>query len=241
MRHAPDQGNPVLRGDLRARSRSRKVWVLQALYLGILGSLVFLGLPPELGRFAESHETSLHIAVLWVEVVLVTYFASACLVQEIAVEGEKGPVDLLFAPFSPTTIIAGKSMASLVTIVFWLLLGLPLLVLTAAVRQMAPSTLVPVTVLIAVVAWGTAEVGLLLSILFEAEFSRTLAHWATLIAVFVGTAALPLPFLRSLNPIAATTAAADGAWSAGALAAYALLGVGCALWARRQLARMATQ
>ena len=233
-----DRGNPVLRGDLRARCGSRKVWILQAVYLGILGALVFLGLPPELGRFAESHETSLYVAVLWVQIVLVTYFASACLAQEIAVEGEKGPVDLLFAPFSPATIIAGKSLASLATIVFWLLLGVPLLVLTTAVRQLPTGTLIPVTVLIAVIAWGMSEVGLLYSILFEAEFSRILAHWATLIAVFVGTASLP-PLVRSLNPIVATTAAAGGGTPLGPLAAYALLGIGCALWAQTRLGRMA--
>ncbi len=236
----PDRGNPVLRGDLRARSGSRKVWTLQAVYLGILGALVFLGLPPELGRFAESHETSLYVAVLWVQVVLVTYSASACLVQEIAIEGEKGPVDLLFAPFSPTTIVAGKSLTSLITIVFWLLLGLPLLVLTTAIRQIPTGALIPVTVLIAVVAWGIAEVGLLYSILFEAEFTRTLAHWATLTAVFVGTASLPAAF-RSLNPIIATTAAAGGASLLGTLAIYALLGLGCALWARMRLRRMAAE
>jgi hypothetical protein len=230
----PDRGNPVLRGDLRARSGSRKIWILQAVYLGILGALVFLGLPPELGRFAESHETSLYVAVLWMQVVLVTYSASACLVQEIAVEGEKGPVDLLFAPFSPTAIIIGKSLASLITVVYWLLLGLPLLVLTTAIRQIPTNALWPVIALIAVIAWGIAEVGLLYSILFEAEFTRTLAHWATLIAVFVGTASLP-PELRSLNPIIATTAAASGAPLGGALAMYAALGIGCALLARMRL------
>ena len=52
-------GNPVLRGDLRARSRSPKVWVLEAVYLGVLGALVFLGLPPELGRLAGSRDPSL--------------------------------------------------------------------------------------------------------------------------------------------------------------------------------------
>jgi ABC-type transport system involved in multi-copper enzyme maturation permease subunit len=238
--HVPDRGNPVLRGDLRARRGSRKVWILQAVYLGILGALVFLGLPPELGRFAESHETSLYVAVLWVQVVLVTYSASACLVQEIAVEGEKGPVDLLFAPFSPPTIIAGKSLASFVTIIFWLLLGLPLLVLTTAIRQIPTSALIPVTALVAIVAWGIAEVGLLYSILFEAEFTRTLAHWTTLTAVFVGTASLP-PAFRSFNPIIATTAAARGAPIAGTLAIYALLGVGCALWAQMRLSRMAAE
>ena len=240
MERVPGVGNPVLRGDLRARSSSRKIWILQAIYLGILGALVFLGLPPELGRFAEAHETSLYVAVLWVQVVLVTYSASACLVQEIAVEGEKGPVDLLFAPFSPRTIIAGKSLASFVTIIFWLLLGLPLLLLTTAIRQIPTSALIPVTALIAVVAWGIAEVGLLYSILFEAEFTRTLAHWATLTAVFVGTASLP-PAFRSLNPILATTAVVGGASLLRTLAIYALLGLGCAFWARMRLRRMAAE
>jgi hypothetical protein len=219
----------VLRGDLRARSRSRKIWIFQAAYLGILGALVFLGLPPELGRFASSSETSLSLAVVWVQIVLVAYCASACLVQEIAVEGEKGPVDLIFAPFSPATIVVGKSLASLVTIVFWLLLGAPLLLLTIAIRQIAA--------VLTLVAWGIAQVGLLYSVLFESEFSRILIHWGTLIVVFVITASLP-PALRSLNPIVAATAATHGMMT-GAAGAYALVGIGCALWAHGHLRRIA--
>ncbi|HTD48590.1 MAG TPA: hypothetical protein VK881_15095, partial [bacterium] len=105
--------NPVLRGDLRARSGSPKVWVLEAIYLGVLGALVILGLPPELGRLAGSHEPSLYVAVLWVQIVLLTYFASACLAQEIAVDGEKAAVDLVFAPFPAGVIVGGKSLSSL--------------------------------------------------------------------------------------------------------------------------------
>ncbi len=235
----PGWGNPVLRGDLRARSGSRKIWIFQAAYLGILGTLVVLGLPPELGRFAASSETSLYLAVVWVQVVLVTYCASACLAQEIAVEGEKGPVDLVFAPFSPTTIVIGKSLASLVTIIFWLLLGAPLLVLTLAIRQIPLSALLPVAAFITVAAWGIAQTGLLYSILCEAEFSRILVHWGTLTVVFVVTALLPPP-LRELNPILAAMAAAQGALPA-ALAAYALLGIACALWAHGRLRRLAAE
>ena len=230
-------GNPVLRGDLRARSGSRKIWIFQAAYLGILGALVLLGLPPELGRFSASSETSLYVAVVWVQVALVTYGASACLVQEIAVEGEKGPVDLVYAPFSPGTIVVGKSLASLLTIVFWLLFGAPLLALTIAIRQIPLMALLPVAALIAAVAWGIAQVGLLYSILFEAEFSRILIHWGTLIAVFVVTALLPFPY-QSLNPILAATAAAHGMLP-GATGVYAVVGVACALWARRRLGGMA--
>jgi len=227
----------VLRGDLRARSRSRKIWIFQAAYLGILGALVFLGLPPELGRFASSSETSLSLAVVWVQIVLVAYCASACLVQEIAVEGEKGPVDLIFAPFSPATIVVGKSLASLVTIVFWLLLGAPLLLLTIAIRQISLVVLLPIAAVLTLVAWGIAQVGLLYSVLFESEFSRILIHWGTLIVVFVITASLP-PALRSLNPIVAATAATHGMMT-GAAGAYALVGIGCALWAHGHLRRIA--
>jgi len=231
-------GNPVLRGDLRARSGSRKIWTLEAIYLGILGALVFLGLPPELGRLAESHEPSLFVAVLWVQIVLLTYFASACLAQEIAVEGEKAPIDLIFAPFAAAAIVGGKSLSSLVTILYWLLLGAPLLVLTTAIRQIPIGSLLSAAGLIAVVAWGIAQVGLLYSVVFEAEFSRTVAHWMTLAAIFAGTTLLP-PSLRSLNPVEATTEAASGVPPALAVAAYAGLGALCGLWTWERLRRLA--
>ncbi|TMI90656.1 MAG: hypothetical protein E6H00_06380 [Bacillati bacterium ANGP1] len=231
-------GNPVLRGDLRARSRSPKVWVLEAVYLGVLGALVFLGLPPELGRLAGSRDPSLSVAVLWVQIVLLTYYASACLAQEILVEGEKAAVDLVFAPFPAAVIVGGKSLSSLVTILYWLLLGAPLLVLTAAIRQIPIGSLLSAAGLIAVVAWGIGQMGLLYSVLFEAEFSRTVAHWMTLLAIFAGTTLLPSS-LRSLNPVEATTAAAGGFPPAIAVAAYAGLGAFCGLWTWGRLRRLA--
>ena len=230
--------NPVLRGDLRARSRSRKIWILQAVYLSMLGALAFLGLPPELGRFSESNETSLYVAVLWVQIVMVAYFASACVIQEIAVEGEKAAIDLVFAPFSPATIVAGKSLGSLVTIGYWLALGAPLLVLTTAIRQIPTVSLLPAASLIAVVAWGIAQIGLLYSVLLDAEFLRTVTHWGTLLAIFVGTILLPSP-LRGLNPIVAVTDAARGLLPATAMGAYGAVGVGCALWTCRRLRGLA--
>jgi ABC-type transport system involved in multi-copper enzyme maturation permease subunit len=135
--------NPVLRGDLRARFRSHKVHVLQAVSLGALGLLAFLGLPPELNQIDRSHQTSLVVALLVVQVVLVTYFASACAAQEIAVEGEKPAIDLIFAPFDPSAIVTGKSLASLITIFYWILQGAPLIVLAAGIRQFPVVDLLP--------------------------------------------------------------------------------------------------
>jgi hypothetical protein len=200
------------------------------MYLGVTGALVFLGLPPELDRFAESQASGLYVAVLWVEVVLVTYGASACLIREIAIEGEKSALDLVFAPFAPSTIVAGKSASSLVTIVCWLAVAAPLFVLTTAVRQVPWRWVALSLAAVAVTAWGIGQIGLLYDILFETEFSRTLAHWGTLLIIFIGTAALP-PLLRAFNPIAAATAAARGIPPLAPLAVYAGLGAACAVWA----------
>jgi ABC-type transport system involved in cytochrome c biogenesis permease component len=222
--------NPVLRGDLRARGRSHRLWLLTLMFLGVTGALVFLGLPPEVDRFAESQTSGLYVAVLWVEVVLVSYGASACLIKEIAIEGEKSALDLVFAPFPAATIVAGKSASSLATIVCWLALAAPLLVLTTVIRQVPWRWVALSLATIAVMAWGIAQIGLLYDVLFETEFSRTLAHWGTLLIIFIGTAALPPP-LRAFNPIAAATAAAEGIPLLAPLAVYAGLGAACAIWA----------
>ncbi len=228
--------NPVLRGDVRMRIRSRKVLLIEAFYLGVLGLLAFLGLPPELNQVDPSQQAGLGVALLIVQTVLVTYFASACTLQEIAIEGEKSAVDLVFGPFTPRTVVAGKSLASLVTIAYWLLLGVPLLILTASIRQEPVGALALTAALVAVEAWGIAQIGMLYSVVVEPEFSRTLAHWATLLVIFVGTLALPAP-AQWVNPVVAVVRAAQGAPAGPAWALYACLGVACDWGTRRALRR----
>ncbi len=230
--------NPVLRGDLRARMRSRKRLLIEALLLGVLGLLTFLGLPPELSQIDPSHPASLATALLVVEAVLIAYFASACTIQEIGLEGEKAAVDLVFAPFAPRTIVAGKSVASLLTIAYWLALGAPLLVLAAGIRQEPLGAAALASALIAIEAWGVAQVGMLYGIVLEAEFSRTLAHWATLLFIFAGTLALPAP-ARWANPVLGVTRAAAGAPPLPAGAVFAALGILCDWAACRSLRRFA--
>jgi len=219
--------NAVLRGDLRARGSSRKVLAMELLYLGILALLMLLGLPPELNQIDPSRNPfGLGMALLGVQVVLVTYFASACAVQEIAVEGERPAIDLAFGPFSRRTIVVGKSLASLATIVYWLLLGAPLLVLASGIRQAPIAGLAAVFVLVVVQAWAMAQIGLFYSIVFESEFARTLAHWATLVLLFVATLALPAE-VQWTNPVVAVTWAVAGMFPVQAVVCYAALGLVC--------------
>lgn len=228
--------NPVLRGDLRARAGSRKLFAVEVFYLAVLGVLAWLGMPPELGAQAADRTASLTTALLVVQVVIVTYFASACAAQEIAVESEKSSIDLVFAPFAPAMIVAGKSVATAATVVYWLLLGAPFIALSAGIRQDAAAGLVSAGIFAAAVAWSMAQLGLWLGIVIEADVPRTVVHWGLLLAVFVGTLALPLP-VRLLNPVLGIAAAQAGALPAAAYAAYLALGVACDAAARLTLRR----
>ena len=217
-------GNPVFRGDLRARVGSRKILAIEVFSLGVLGVLTFLGLPPELAKVDVPQPAGLTAALLIVQSVLITYFASACAIGEIAVEGEKPAVDLSFAPFAPAAIVTGKSQASLLTILSWLLLGAPLVIFAARIRQEPVGGIIAVTAFIAVAAWAIAQIGILYSVLFESEFSRMLAHWGTLLVIFVGTLALPAP-LRLVNPVGIAAHPAEMGTLWFACAAYGAVGV----------------
>jgi hypothetical protein len=228
--------NAVLRGDLRARAASRKIFAIELFYLGVLGVLAWLGMPPELGAQAAERTASLTTALLVVQAVIVTYFVSACAAQEIAVETEKSPVDLVFAPFAPRAIVAGKSLAMLATVGYWLVLGAPFVALSAGIRQDSAAGLVSAGAFIAVVAWSMGQLGLWLGIAIESEFSRTLAHWGLLVLVFVGTLALPLP-VRAINPVLGVAAAQSGAVFPLAYVAYLALGLVCDASAQIKLRR----
>ncbi len=231
--------NPVLRGDLRARAGSRKILAIELFYLGVLGVLVWLGMPPELSAQTAERTASLTTALLVVQAILVTYFTSACAAQEIAVETEKSPVDLVFAPFAPRTIVAGKSAATLTTAGYWLLLGAPLIVLSAGIRHDSAAGLVSSSVLIAVVAWSMGQIGLWLGVAVESDFSRTLLHWGCLLLVFVGTLVLPLP-VRVINPVLGILAAQRGALPAAVYTVYIAIGLTGDAAARLALGRYLT-
>lgn len=230
--------NPILRGDLRARAASRKIVAIELFYVGVLAVLAWFGMAPELGARAADQTASLTTALLVVQGILVTYFVSACAAQEIAVESEKSSVDLAFAPFAPRTIIAGKSVATLVTVGYWLLLGAPLVALAAGIRRDPTAGVLGAAAFTGVMAWSMGQMGLWLGIAVESEFSRTLVHWSGLLLIFVGTLALPMP-ARTVNPVLGIAAAQSGTLSPAAYGGYIAFGLLCDAAARLSLRRYA--
>jgi len=230
--------NPVLRGDLRVRLASRRLLAIQMFLLAVVGLLTFLGLASELGETDPARQTGLATILLIVQAVLVTYFASACMCQEIAIRGEKSPIDLLFAPFSPTTIVVGKSIVSLVTIAGWMMVAAPLVAFAAVIRQQPLPGFVVTVLFVAILAWGMSQVGMFYSVLIESDGSRVLAHWATLLAVFVATLVLP-DWMQWLNPVVAILRMAGGWSPVPAMLCYVVVGIIGDALALRSLRRFA--
>jgi len=69
-----------------------------------------------------------------------------------------------------SAIVAGKSLATLATVGYWLLLGAPLVALSAGIRRDPAAGLVSAGVLIAVVAWSMGQLGLWLGVAIESDF-----------------------------------------------------------------------
>ena len=129
--------------------------------------------------------------------------------------------------------------ATIATAGYWLLLGAPLVALSAGIRQDSAAGLLTAGVLIVVVAWSMGQLGLWLGIGIESEFSRTLAHWGCLLLVFVGTLALPLP-ARAVNPVLGIAAAQHGMLPVAVYAAYLAVGLACDAGALLALRRYLT-
>jgi hypothetical protein len=127
-------------------------------------------------------------------------------------------------------------VASFATAAYWVLLGAPLIALSAGIRQDAAAGLVRSEVFIAAVAWAMAQIGLWLGTAIESEFSRALVHWAWLLVVFVATLALPAP-ARILNPVLGLSVAQNGTLPAAAYGVYVALGLAGDTGARFTLRR----
>jgi len=217
------RGNPILRGDLRARLAGPNAIAGYTLFLSLLAALAILSLPPELGRMQEVRQQGLLQVFLIIQALFIIYLTSATASGEIAVEGEKPAWDLAASPFSTGTIARGKLATSAAFAALLVLLGLPL---TAAVAGIRGQSLAPVAGAgVVIVAAGTAlgTLGALYAAVFESDFARTVVHWFTLLVLVLAAAVAPGPW-RLVSPVHAIPAAMSGD-TTGVLFAIAAYGV----------------
>ena len=119
--------NPLLARELRSALRSPLAFGLAALYLGVLATLVWWMWPQE-GVFSVTARASRSILLVCgvAQLLLVILYAPAFASTAITAEKERNTYDLLFATLlRPRDIVAGKLLASIVVLLLFVLLSLP--------------------------------------------------------------------------------------------------------------------
>lgn len=119
--------NPVLLRELRATLRSPLSLALAALYLAVLGTLVWWMWPQE-GVYSATARASRSILLVCgtAQLLLVMLYAPAFAATSITSERERNTYDLLFATLlRPHDLLLGKLGASILVLLMFLLLSLP--------------------------------------------------------------------------------------------------------------------
>lgn len=191
--------NPVARGDLAARLGSPRGLRLLTIYLTICSAFLFLSLPPEIGRF-DLRDANLLLAVLAVQVVVVTYLSSAVSCGELSVEGEKGLPDLALSVFPASVIAAGKAISSAGYAFYLLAVATPVFVLSAALRGAPLAPIVWASVLTFSVSTAAGIWGAYFAGRFTSDFTRSFVHWGFLALLLGATALLPSEWWMA-NPV----------------------------------------
>ncbi len=227
--------NPILRGDLRARVASPKALTVYTIFLGVLGVLVVLSLPPDFSRADEVRGEGLLLTVLIVQAVLVAYFTSATASGEIALEGDKSVEDLVTSPFSARAIGVGKIASAFCFAGSLVLFAAPVVAVVAGVRGEPLGQIVRAAAVAALIGGTAGALGTVYGAVFESDFSRSFVLWLTLFLLVVAAAALPEPW-NTISPVRAIVVAVRGGAPAAltmTVLGYALLTL-ASIWALRR-------
>ncbi len=119
--------NPVLLREVKSSLRSPLALALAALYLGVLATLVWWMWPQEEIYSATARASRSLLLVCGVaQLLLVILYAPAFAATAITAEKERNTYDLLFATLlRPRDIVAGKLFSSIVVLLLFVLLSLP--------------------------------------------------------------------------------------------------------------------
>ena len=125
--------NPVLQRELLVNLRMKRAFVLLAIYLGLLGLVVFLAWPTndrlDLTRNPEEAQSLVNLFFLG-QYLLASFMAPSFTAGAVAGEKERKTYEMLLAsPLRPGAIVLGKLLASLAHLAILIFCSLPIVML----------------------------------------------------------------------------------------------------------------
>ena len=159
--------NPVLRRELLTALRSYKAFILQFLYLAILGAIVWLAWPTEQITSRDALTRTLFHTFGMSQLVLLSIMAPAFAASAMTIEKERRCIDLLMtSPIRPGTILMGKYMSSVVYLFLTLVSTAPVIAVVMWLPGLGPLEIAGLYILLFSVAAAFGMVGLTCSVFF---------------------------------------------------------------------------
>src|SRR5205085_3227407 len=124
--------NPVLQRELLVNLRMIRAFVLQFMYLGLLGLLVYFAWPHDQKIDTRNPQAAKQLVGLFFlgQYILASLMAPTFAAGTITGEKERKTYEMLLAsPLRPSTILIGKLLSSLSYLVLLILSSLPLMIL----------------------------------------------------------------------------------------------------------------
>lgn len=185
--------NAVLRREMLTSLRTKRSFVLQAVFLGVLGGLMLIGWPGEdVVSTTSQKEISRNIFKYFMRgaVAMIAMLAPAFSAGSITIEKERRSMDLLqTTPLTPAAIVAGKFGASLGYLILLIFSTMPLLSLCVMMPGVQPEEIMSLYAILLATSATFGMIGLTAS----AFFDRTHAALAiTYLLVFPGALILLL-------------------------------------------------
>ncbi|MEI6236181.1 MAG: ABC transporter permease subunit [Planctomycetota bacterium] len=160
--------NPVLRRELLTALRSNKSFVLQFIYLSILGLIVYLAWPE--GLVAAKSELARKLFKTFGEsqLVLLSIMSPAFSASAMTIEKERRCMDLLLtSPIRPSTILMGKYMSSVVYLLLLVVSSAPVISVVMWMPGTGVDEVAGLYVMLIAVACAFGMIGLTCSVFFH--------------------------------------------------------------------------
>ena len=160
--------NPVLRRELLTALRSNKAFILQFVFLLLLGAVVYVAWPSELVSSSSEKARKLFRTFGQGQLVLLSILAPAFSASAMTIEKERRCIDLLLtSPIRPGTILMGKYMSSVLYLFLLVLSTAPLVSVIIWLPGLGPAEIAGLYVLLISVAACFGMIGLTCSVFFH--------------------------------------------------------------------------
>jgi ABC-type transport system involved in multi-copper enzyme maturation permease subunit len=160
--------NPVLRRELLTALRSNKAFVLQFIYITILGMVVYWTWPAEVISTGDQLTRTLFKTFGVSQLVLISILAPAFSSSAMTIEKERRCIDLLLtSPINPGTILLGKYVSSVVYLLLLVISTAPLVSVMLWLPGLGPLEFTGMYLLLVAVAACFGMIGLTCSVFFH--------------------------------------------------------------------------